>query len=390
MPPVNVLQLITRLIVGGAQETVMYTAELLDRSRFQVDVVSGPQTGAEGSLIEEFRNRGIPLVMMDNLVRQISPSRDFFVLGDLKLVLRKKDYSIVHTNSSKAGIVGRWAARRCRIPVVVHTVHGWSFHEHMSPLSRWFYIQSEKLAARWTDAFIVVTDRDIEKGLREGIGKREQYHLVRSALPLDEFDPERFDSQEVRRELGIGQDCPVLGNIGRFSPQKNPLDWVRVAGRVSRKLPRCRFLLVGDGPLREEVEKALEEEGIREQTVMPGLRRDVGRMLSTVDVFLLTSLWEGLPRTIPQALSMKIPVIANRADGTAEAIRDGRTGFLVEPGNLDEMAERCLELLKNQDKRQSFGQAGRKDALERFDIRQMIKQTEELYEQLLHQKGIRV
>ena len=179
---------------------------------------------------------------------------------------------------------------------------------------------------------------------------------------------------------------PVLGNVGRFSPQKNPLDWVRVAARVARKLPECWFLLVGDGPLRSEVENLLASEGIADRTVLPGLRRDVSQMLSAIDVFLLSSLWEGLPRTIPQSLAMQIPVIANRADGTVEAIRHGETGFLSDPNDLDGQAAYCVQLLENEEKRLNFGVKGRKFALDKFDIRQMIDQTAELYERLLDQK----
>ena len=386
MQRIPVLQIITRLIVGGAQETVMYTAELLDRDRFMVDVLSGPQTGSEGSLIEEVQNRGISLTLLPDLVRQLHPYRDLKALVRITRILKEKKYSIVHTNSSKAGILGRFAAQRARIPIVIHTVHGWSFHDHMTSALRHFYITLERFVAPYTDAFVVVTDQDIEKGLRNKIGSPEKYHLIRSALPLDEFDPSRQESARVRESLGIPPDVPVLGNVGRFSPQKNPLDWVRVAARVAQKLPECWFLLVGDGPLRSEVENLLAAEGIADRTVLPGLRRDVSQMLSAIDVFLLSSLWEGLPRTIPQALAMQIPVIANRADGTVEAIQHGETGFLSDPGDLEEQAAYCLQLLEDEAKRRNFGIKGRQFVLEKFDIRKMIDQTTELYERLLHEK----
>lgn len=384
-----VLHIITRLIVGGAQETVLYTAAMLDPARYRVEVICGPQTGSEGSLIETVRAYGIPLSIEPALVRQISPLRDLLALVHLTRFIRRGNYAIVHTNSSKAGIVGRLAARLAGTPLIVHTVHGWSFHEHMAPPVRWSYILLERLTARFTDTLIVVARPDIEKGLRAGIGRPEQYKLIRSAIPLDEFNPVAVDRVAVRRELGLPLDAPVLGNVGRFSAQKNPLDWVRVAGLVARKRPDCRFLLVGDGPLRGKVELALAEEGIADRTVLTGLRRDVPRMLAAMDVFLLTSLWEGLPRVIPQAMAMEVPVVANRADGTAEAIRHGETGYLVEPGDVESAAAYCLELLSDPVRRRQMGAAGRAYALEEFDVRQMIAQIAALYESLLASKGLR-
>ena len=331
--------------MGGAQETVMYTAAYMDPNYYKVDVLSGPQTGSEGSLIEEVRNFGLNLFLMKNLVREINPYHDFLVLWKMYKFFKEHKPDIVHTNSSKAGIIGRIAAKFAGVPVIVHTVHGWSFHDHMSSIVRRIYVLLEKITAGFSDALIVVTDQDIDKGLKVGIGKREKYHLIRSAISLDEFSPDKVDRESVRKSLGLSPDVPVLGNIGRFSPQKNPLDWVRVASIVSKAIPECRFLLVGDGPLRGEVESLLEKENLAHRTILTGLRRDVPQMLGAIDVFLLTSLWEGLPRVIPQSMAMEVPVVANCSDGTVEAIMDGETGFLGTITDLDGMASYCIKLL---------------------------------------------
>jgi glycosyltransferase involved in cell wall biosynthesis len=384
---VRVLQAITRLIVGGAQETAMYTAALLDPQRFQVELLCGPETGSEGSLVTEVHERRIPLTVVPNLVRSIHPGRDLLALWNLCRFLKRGRFSIVHTNSSKAGIIGRLAAGWAGVPVIVHTVHGWSFHDHMPRPSRLLFIALERLTARFSTALVVVSARDIDKGLRAGIGEPTRYHLIRSAIPLDAFDPARVDAASVRRDLGLPDDAPVLGNVGRFSSQKNPLDWVRVAARVARAMPECRFLLVGDGPLRPDVERALAEAGIAERTVLTGLRRDVPRMMAAMDVFLLTSLWEGLPRVIPQAMAMRTPVVANRADGTVEAIAHGETGFLCAPGDLDGLTAHCLELLRDPARRRAMGTRGREWATSEFDVRSMVSQIADLYEGLLEQQG---
>jgi glycosyltransferase involved in cell wall biosynthesis len=214
--------------------------------------------------------------------------------------------------------------------------------------------------------------------------------LIRSAIPLDDFNPSHYDRKTIRQELGLPVDCPVLGNIGRFSEQKNPLDWVRIAGRVSRQLPECRYLLVGDGPQRPQVEAMLKEEGLSGRTIITGVRRDVPRLLSAMDVFLMNSLWEGLPRVIPQSLAMGIPVIAGRADGIIEAITDGQNGYLCDRGDLDGLASRCVELLNNPMLRATMGERGRELAKHEFDIKNMVGQIAELYIELIHRKHIPV
>jgi glycosyltransferase involved in cell wall biosynthesis len=388
LTPIRVLHPITRLIVGGAQENTMLTAALLDPTRFEVEVLSGPQTGSEGSLIEEVRARGVPLTILPDLLRQVSPLHDLRAFWQMVQLMRKNRYTIVHTHSSKAGILGRLAARAAGVPVIIHTVHGWSFHDYMSPFVRATYIFLERLCAGMTDCMIVVTGRDIEKGQQQNIGKPEQYRLVRSSIQLDEFDPALFDRAAVRQELGIPIDAPVLGNIGRFSSQKNPQAWVRVAMHTAQEVPDLHLLLVGDGPLRSEVAAQLNEAGLANRALLPGLQRDVPRYLAAMDVFLLTSLWEGLPRVIPQAMAMQVPVVAHRVDGSAEAVLDGRTGYLCTPGNLEGLAGRCIQLLQNPGMRAEMGSAGREYALREFDLRQMIGQISGIYMEISNQKGI--
>lgn len=384
-PHIRVLHPITRLIVGGAQENTLFTASLLDKSRYHVEVLSGPQTGSEGSLIEEVRARSIPLIIFPNMVRQVNPYHDILCLLKLAHYIRKGKFTIVHTHSSKAGIIGRLAAKLAGVPIIVHTVHGWSFHDHMRPVVRYIYIFLERWIAQFTNAIVAVAQKDIEKGLKHGISCREKYHLIRSAIPLDEFDPTKVDRNVIRAELGISLDVPVLGNVGRFSIQKNPLDWVHIAGLVGRSMPECHYLIVGDGPLNPEVKAALVEAGISDRTILTGLRRDIPRLMAAMDVFLMTSLWEGLPRVIPQAMAMGLPVIANAVDGSSEAVIPGETGYLCPPGAYDTMAERCVELLRNHRLCIEMGMAAHDIASREFDVRKMVVQIDGLYQELLEQ-----
>jgi glycosyltransferase involved in cell wall biosynthesis len=261
-----------------------------------VEVLSGPQTGSEGSLIDEARQYGIPLTILPELVRQIDPLKDAAALVKLRRFIRWGNFQIVHTHSSKAGVLARLAAHLEGVPVIVHTVHGWSFHDYMPPPTRRVYQLLERYLSRFSSAFIVVSESDKAKGLAAGIGNIEKYRLIRSAIPFKDFDPSNYDCAEVRSELGLSADAVVIGCVGRFSAQKNPLDWIKAAGNIARSCPQVQFLLVGDGPLRAQVESAAAEQGIADRLVLTGLRRDSARMMMAMDIFLLTSLWEGLPR----------------------------------------------------------------------------------------------
>lgn len=385
--PIRVLHPITRLIVGGAQENTMLTAQLLDPARWQVDVLSGPQTGSEGSLIETVRERGIPLIIEPSLVREVNPLQDLRALFRLIRLMRQGRYTIVHTHSSKAGIVGRWAAKLAGVPIIVHTVHGWGHHERQHPLIRAYYILLEKLTLPITDKLIVVSPLNTEKGLADGIGRPEHYAVIRSGIELERFGHPQVDRATTRAAWNIPLDAPVVGTVTRLSAQKAPLDFVRAAAQVAAAVPNVYFLVVGDGPLRAEVEKVARDLGIRERLVLTGLRRDVPEQLAAMDIFALSSLWEGLPRVLPQAMASGLPVVATATDGSIEAVTDGENGFLVPPGQPAILAESLIRLLRDPALARQMGEAGRQRVAE-FDVRTMVAQIDQLYQELLAQKGL--
>lgn len=385
MPRVRVLQVITRLIVGGAQETVMLVADMLDPARFDASVVSGPQTGSEGSLIEDVRARGVPLTIEPALVREINPVKDLLALVRLIRFIRRGRYDIVHTNSSKAGILGRWAAWLAGVPVVVHTVHGWGHHDQQHPLTRRFYILLEQLTQRITDRLIVVSPRNIEKGLADSIASPEKYVTIRSGIELDHFRQPTRPREAVRAELSIPPDAAVIGTVTRLSPQKAPLDFVKAVARVAEQRPDVLFVVVGDGPLRAEVESQIAAEGLAARFRLTGLRRDVPDLLHSFDIFALTSLWEGLPRVLPQAMAAGLAVVATAVDGNAEAVEDGVNGILTPPGDPQALADALLRLLDDPALAEEMGVAGRERADE-FGARKMVDDIAALYKTLLAER----
>jgi len=382
----RVLHVITRLIVGGAQENTLLTVEGLQRDGWEVDVAAGLQTGAEGSLWEVAEAQGLSSRPVRNLVREINPLKDSLALAALFQMMRKRKYSIVHTHSSKAGILGRLAARMAGVPVIVHTVHGWGFHEHMSAPRRALFILLERVTAHFTNCLITVSSSDQKLGLTHGIGKADRYRLIRSGIELDRFAKSSSDSAQLRIELGIPEGRPVVGSVTRLSPQKAPLDLGEAIVRVGRAMPEVQFVIVGDGPQRPDLERYLGERDLLDRTLMVGLREDVENFLPLFDVFVLSSLWEGLPRVLPQAMAAGLPIVCTGTEGSREAVVEGENGFLVAPGATGDMAARILALLGDAEARQRMGKTGRA-RVRQFDVVTMVEEIENLYNLLLKRKA---
>ena len=378
---VKVCHIITRLIVGGAQENTILSCARVDQRQYDTRLITGPQTGREGSLHGEARALGVSIAIVPTLVRELSPANDLRALPALVRLLRAEGPDIVHTHSSKAGILGRAAAWLAGVPRVVHTVHGWSFHDYMSPIRHHAYIVLERAMARRTDRLIVVTHRDRHKGLAARVGRPAQYLLVRSGVDLTPFRDARESPAAVRATLGVPADARVIGSVIRLSAQKDPLTLVRAAAVVLRTLPDVYWIIVGDGLLRGEVEALAERLGIRDRICLTGIRRDIPALMRAFDVFVLSSLWEGLSRVIPQAMASGVPIVASAVDGTSDAIEDGVSGMLVPLASPDALAQRTIEILTNPLLAKKLTESGQGRAQE-FELTTMIRQLEALYDEL--------
>lgn len=382
MRRIRVSHIITRLIVGGAQENTILTCVGLNKDRFDVTLISGPQTGPEGELHSEARKAGIEPIIESSLVREVHPVKDAICLVRLTKMLRSLGPDVVHTHSSKAGALGRAAAGMAGVPVIVHTVHGWGFHDRTSAAARAMYVGLERGLARMTHAMVVVTNRDREKGLAAGIGRPEQYRTIRSGVDLRALSRRADDRSRTRRELGIPTSARVVGTIGRLSPQKDPLTFVRMASRVAHLAPDSHFVMVGDGPLRPDVVQLVKDRGLERRVHLTGIRRDIAALLQTFDVFVLASLWEGLPRVIPQAMAASVPVVASNADGIAEIIRSDENGFLVRPGDDQALSLRVLALLNDSEMTQRLVAAAHVTAAE-YDVALMVQHLDALYIEMM-------
>jgi glycosyltransferase involved in cell wall biosynthesis len=379
----NLLHFVTKLELGGAQQSILYALKNFDRNHFRVFLVSG----TEGFLVEEaLRLPRTQVILLPGLKHPIRPPYDLATLAHLTKILRRHKIDLVHTHSSKAGIIGRVAGRIAGVPAIVHTIHGWSFNDYQRPLERKFYIGLERLTAKFTDRLIVVSATDIDKGLEEGIGRPEQYQMVRCGIEIDKFQYTRINIRKKREELGILSGGPLIGMIACFKPQKAPLDFIRAAGIVNRQFPRANFLLVGDGILRPQIESWIAQMNLNSQVILSGWREDIPEILASIDMLVLSSLWEGLPRVFLQAMAAGKPIVATAVDGAREVILDGVNGYLVPPRQPEKLAEKIMELLTHPRRAKKMGMQGRKLLNSSFDIDHMVRKLEEIYLYLLEEK----
>jgi glycosyltransferase involved in cell wall biosynthesis len=387
--PLRVLGFITHLDVGGASDAALNACAYVDKERFDAVLACGPSPDEESDVMCRARDLGVEVVTMPALVRSIDPVRDVRALRALRRVIRDIAPDVVHTHSSKAGFLGRLAARRERVPVVIHTVHGWSFHDYMPRRRRSLFIGVERLAARWTDRIVTVSDLDRAKGLAAGIGTAERYSVIHELNDLEPFLRARGNRAAAQARLGVGPDGPVIGTVGRLSDQKDPSTFVHAAAAIAAELREAQFVWVGHGPLRESMEQLVGDSALGDRFLFTGARRDVAEILPAFDVFLLTSLWEGMPLVIPQAMACGVPVVASTADGNLELVRDGDNGLLAPPREPRVFARRVIELLHDADLRERIVRGSAETAKE-FTLARTIPQLAQLYTECANRKSAEV
>jgi glycosyltransferase involved in cell wall biosynthesis len=381
MDTLRVAHIITQLELGGAQRNTLYTVTHLHHDRFAPLLI----TGENGILDDEARHSGVPVVFVRSLVRTIRPWKDVQALIALYRILRHLRPHIVHTHSSKAGILGRLAAYLAGVPVIVHTFHGFGFTPDQNPILRRALIQVEKWSARLSTHLIFVSAENRQQARQLGIGLAERSSLIRSGIIFQT----PASSSSVRQELRIPETAWVVTSVGNFKPQKNPMDLAKIGLTVLVKDPEVHFLLVGDGSLRSAVEAYVREHKQADHVYFLGWRHDIPDILAASDTFLLTSRWEGLPRALVEAFWSRLPAVAYAVDGIRELLEDGINGFSIPPGEVALAAERILWLKAHTSQAKQMGAHGRARVREEFDIDLMVRQQEELYEHLYGQVPLR-
>ncbi len=376
----NVLHIITNLELGGAQKNALYIIDHLDEHKYNKHFISAPR----GLLQDQARQiKNVRFQFLPFLKRRISPINDLISTGMLIRYMRRNNIAIVHTHSSKAGILGRWAAKIAGVPVIIHTIHGWSFNKYMSRFTRAGYIFLERITSRITTKLIAVAENDIKKGIDKGIGDARRYLLVRCGIELDIVKSDSA-SMRIKESLGVDKASALIGMIACLKPQKNPLDFIRAAAIIMGKHPKARFILVGDGILRSRIERLIEKEKLTGKVLLLGWRRDIHQLIPIFDVIVLTSLWEGLPIALLEAMAQAKPIVAYDVGGIKEILSNGVNGYLVRAGDVNGLTEKINSLLREKNLSTDMGKKGRA-SLERgqFTAQHMIAQIETLYAEAL-------
>ncbi len=385
----RVTHVITRLILGGAQEnTVASVLGLRTKPDLTVRLVAGPTRGPEGSLVPNVAGVEGLLTVVPPLVRPVHPWNDLLALLQLTRLFRAQAPQIVHTHSGKAGILGRLAAHRAGVPIIVHTIHGPSFGPFQGRLANGVFAAAERWAAGCTTHFVSVADAMTRQYLAAGVGRPDQFTRIFSGFPLEPFLAAANDPA-FRAHWGLAPEDFVVGKIARLFKLKGHDDLLAAAPGLVQRCPRLKFLLVGDGAWRPRIEAKARALGLANHFIFTGLvpPADMPRLVGIMDAVVHLSRREGLPRALPQALAAGRPVVAYDCDGAGEVCLPNETGFLVRAGDLEDLSARLIQLANDPALRRRLGERGRQLVRQLFPVERMVEELYALYQRLARPAG---
>ncbi|MFV2066374.1 MAG: glycosyltransferase family 4 protein [Pirellulales bacterium] len=385
----RIVHIITRLIVGGAQENTLLTCEGLSRDYGDdVVLITGPGLGPEGSLVEQARCRQVSTIVLPDLRRAIHPLRDWRSYRAIVSVLNDLGPEVVHTHSAKAGLLGRCAASKLGVPAIVHTVHGAPFHAYQGRGARALFRHCEWYAAIRCHALVSVADAMTDQLVAAGVAPREKFVTIHSGMEVGPFLNADDCRAEVRKKLGYSDEHVVIGTVARLFHLKGHDDLIDVARRVVDRQPKARFLWVGGGRLQRTLQARIERVGLAPFIQITGLvpPTRIPEMIGAMDLVVHASLREGLARVLPQALIAGRPVVCYDIDGAREVVIHGETGYLIEPRQIEPMADAICELASSEPLRRRLAEEGRRRFTDRFRHETMTRRLRELYTRLLGSK----
>lgn len=376
---VNVLEIITRLDFGGSAINVMELTARLDQRRYETFLAAGRTNDPDGSIRRFLDEKGIAYTFIDDLVRPVALWRDVKAFWKLYRMMKKGRYDIVHTHTSKAGILGRWAARLAGVPRIVHTTHGHVFYGYFGKLLTGLFVFAERVTASITDKIIVLTRMERDDHLRFKIAPPERFAMIAPGVDLSAFSVDPQSGRQLRRQLGIPDGNIVFGSVARLDPIKGSRFIIEAMPQVVKEYPGTTLVLVGDGSEREDLMNRCRALGIQDHVIFTGHQEDVSKYLNLMDVFLLASINEGMGMVLLEALACARVIIATRTGGIPEIIQDGHNGILVPPGDAEALGRAMMDLLDHPEKRMAFEEKAKKIDLQKFSIDKMVSDIDRLY-----------
>lgn len=384
---IKICHFITKMVYGGASIGTLRLAQDMDHSVFKSTIVCGCQSSDEGNLLKDTGEKRFEAVVMPEIVREINPIKDIRAFIKVVRFLKSGTFDIVHAHGSRAGVISRLAAAVCKVPVVLYTVHGWSLKAGFSLTA--LLMRVERVLALITDKILFQTRSDLDEAKQYRIGRADQYVLIGNGVALDEFfrvHPKRI--LDKRKELRIGSH-KVVGTVGRVSAQKNPVGFVNIAKEVLSNRTDVIFLFVGGGELLEKVQNIVRELGLGDRIVFTGFRRDIPEIMANFDIFILPSLWEGMPRSVIEAMALSKPVVVHGIGGIDEVVEHSKNGYIVPIGHTADFAAKVGLLLDDNRMRRRMGKAGKNKA-RTYDFNNIVHKTAELYKKLSQETGVKV
>lgn len=375
----RICHVITKPELGGAQLATLNILSCLPGDKYDISLISS----GGGLLNPDLNNiKGVKVFYLSFLIRPINPIADIIAFISIYKLYKSNKFTLVHTHSSKAGIIGRWAARLAGVPLIIHTVHGWSFNDYQPRFLKNLFIFLERITAKFTTKIICVSNKDIETGLRHKIAPRDKFELIKYGIPLVDFRKSLHDKKKKRKELGIDNEDPIVGMISCLKPQKSPLDYIKASISIYNEMPDVNFLLIGDGVLRPQCEKLLASAPLNGRFIFTGWRRDISEILDILDVVVLTSKWEGMPISIIEALCKGRPVVITDVGGARELVKDGVTGYIVHPGLYEEVASKVLGIIRDKKAFRKMSENASLSIDDSYDLKNMIGKVDKLYQEL--------
>lgn len=388
---IKIAYVITKLICGGAQKIILSLAGGLDKDKYQLTVISGQVPDSEKDCVAQLAEANVKLVIVPQLIRNISPLNDLFALCNIFRLIKNGGFDIVHTHTSKAGALGRLAAFFAGTPVIIHSPHGNIFEPQGKipgvsdkPLARVVFLFIERLLAKFTDKIITLSEDEKSKYEELKIDKGNKFLAIYEGI-----DCEGFTSRGThihKQDFGFKDSDFIVSTIGRLDSEKGHIYLIEAAASVLKENAQVKFLIIGEGASRKELEDYAVRLGISDSVRFLGLRKDIPDLLSITDVFVLPSLYEGLGIVVLEAMAMSLPVIATKVGGVPEVIINGETGILVPPGNSRAIAEGIISILNNKEKARTMGHNACLYVKSHFAINLMVEKIEKLYNDLLEAK----
>ena len=391
MRKIKVIHIITRLDKGGSAENVLLTVINLNKARYDVSLIKGLSLESEMGALEscavkdnlaEAERCGVRILTISELVREVHPLYDFKAFVSLiKIFLREKPV-IVHTHTSKAGILGRWAAFLTQVPIIIHTPHGHVFWGYSSKCKTWFYILLERLTALITDKIITLTEQEKRDHLQFKIASKEKFSTIHSGVDPDKYFNLSVDGAAMKRSLGIPDNSFVVGTTGRLTPVKGHRYLIEAARKIVDFRSDTVFVFLGDGELFRELKNMASRLGIKENVRFLGWRQDAAEVMSTFDLFVLPSLNEGMGRVLIEAMALGKPVVASSVGGISDLVVHGENGLLVKPADSWALANSIKFLITDSEKRKQMGGKGKRMAVN-YSVDSMVQKIDQLYTELL-------